>query len=55
MDARWRRERDRDVGDSWHLYPVPVVVQAAAFRYLLRRATRWSRTRSDRVADTESG
>lgn len=55
MDARWRRTRDRDVGDNWYLYLLSVVVQAAAFWYLLRRATKETGTPSDPVADTESG
>lgn len=55
MDARWRRARDRDVGDAWYLYLLSVVVQAAAFWYLLRRATRGAETPADPVVDTESG
>lgn len=37
-DAAWRRERDRRVGDNWWLYLAAVLVQAAAFWYLVRRA-----------------
>lgn len=40
MDARWRRDHDREVGDSWYLYLASALVQAAAFWYLLRRATK---------------
>ena len=55
MDARWRRERGWEVGDSWYLYLASVVVQAAAFWYLLRRVTKYGGARSGPVGDTESG
>ncbi|MFB6171800.1 MAG: hypothetical protein ABEJ23_04650 [Haloarculaceae archaeon] len=53
LDARWRRAHDRAVGDRWFLYLLSVVVQAAAFWYLVRRATSRARTRA--AANTESG
>lgn len=42
-DAAWRREHDRQVGDRWSWYLLAAVVQAAAFWYLLRRASTASR------------
>jgi len=44
-DARWRRENDREVGENWYLYLVALLVQAAAFWYLLRRVAKTADTR----------
>lgn len=51
-DVDWRRERGFDVGDSWWLYLLSVLVQGAAFWYLLRRASKSRRDRSRRVEAT---
>ncbi|QIO22717.1 hypothetical protein [Haloarcula sp. JP-L23] len=44
-DAAWRRARDWTVGDNWWLYLCSAVVQAAAFWYVVRRASKSSRYR----------
>lgn len=50
-DAQWRRVNGVDVGDNWGLYLVSAVVQAAAFWYLVRRASKFAGRESDARAN----